>query len=119
MIGYEGFEAGAYFLGPGGCVRGEGNQAGGHQDFGADGLIERFAAGREGSCNGWVSVDDGLHVGAHAVDGQMHTDLAGHVSHSGELVALVVDDDHVGGAQESFAASGGCRQDEVVVEPNG
>ncbi len=119
VVGDEGFEAGADFFGSGGGVGGQGDEAGGHEDLGADGLIEGFAAGCEGSCDGWVGVDDGLHVGAHAVDGEMHADLAGDVAGSGELVAVVVDENHVGGVQEAFAAAGGRGEDEVFVESNG
>ena len=80
MVRDEGFEAGAYLFGACGGIRSEGDESGGHEDLGADGLIERFAAGCEGGGDGWVSVDDSLHVWTHSVDGDMHADLTGYVS---------------------------------------
>jgi len=119
VIRDEGFEAGADFFGSCGGVGGQRDEAGGHQDFGTDGLIEGFAACGEGGRDGWVGVDDGLYVGSHTVDGEMHADLAGDVAGSGELVAIVVDEDHVDGVQEALATAGGRGEDKVVVESNG
>ena len=119
MVGDEWLEASAYFFGSGGGVGREGNETCGHEDLGADGLIEGFAAGCEGGGDGRVGVDDGLHVGTHAVDGEVHADLAGYVAGSAELVAVVINDDHVDGVQEAFAAA--CRrgEDKVFVKPDG
>ncbi len=64
-------------------------------------------------------MDDGLYIGSYAVDGEMHAYLAGYVACSCELMTVVVDNDHVGGTKETFAASCGCGEDEVFVEPNG
>jgi hypothetical protein len=119
VVGDEGLKAGAYFFGTGGGIGRERNEAGGHENFRADGLIEGFAAGCERGGDGWMGVDDGLNVGPHAVDGDVHADLAGDVSGSAELVAVVVDDDHIDGAQEAFATACGCGEDEMFVETNG
>ena len=119
MIGDEGLEAGADLFGSGSGVWGQGDEAGCHQDFGADGLIEGFAACCEGCSDGGVGVNDGLYVGTHAVDGEMHADLAGDVAGSGKLLAIVVDEDHVDGVEEAFATASGRGEDKVVVESNG
>ena len=119
VIGDEGFEAGADLFGSGSGVWGQGDEAGCHQDFGADGLIEGFAACCEGCSDGGVGVNDGLYVGTHAVDGEMHADLAGDVAGSGEFIAIVIDENHVDGVQEAFAAAGGCGEDKAIVQSNG
>ena len=82
MVGDKWLEASAYFFGSGGRVGSEGNQTGSHEDFGTDGLIESLAAGCEGCGDGRVGMDDGLYIGTHAVDSEVHADLAGYVSGS-------------------------------------
>src|SRR5260370_40530113 len=106
-MGDEGLEAGAYFFRSGSRVGGERDEPGGHHDLGAEGLIERRAAGGEGRGDGGVGVNDGLDLRTDAVDGEVHADLAGDVSSTGELVAVDIEDDHVRSAQEGFAAAGG------------
>ena len=77
VIWDEWFKAGAHFVRTGGCVGGERDESGGHDDLGADGLIEGGPAGREGGGDGRVRVDDSVDVRAHAIDGEVHPDLAG------------------------------------------
>ena len=119
VFGDEGLKAGAYFFRAGGGVGREGDEARGHEDLGTDGLVEGFAAGCECGGDGWVRVDDGLDVRTHAVDGQVHADLAGYISGSAELVTVVVNDDHLGSAKQAFATTRRRGEDEVLVEPNG
>jgi len=66
-----------------------------------------------------MGVHDGLDVGAHAIDEQVHADFAGHTAAAGDLLAVEVDDDHVGGAHGAFADGGGGYQDAVAVEAYG
>ena len=61
-------------------------------------------------------MDDGADVGTHAVDGEVHSDLAGDVAGTFDEIAVVIDDDHVGATQEGFAAAGGRCEDEPVIE---
>src|SRR5215469_12822816 len=78
VVGWEEWlEALTDLFGAGGGIRSKRNKASGHEDFGADGLIESFSTGGEGSCNRRVGVDDRLYVRAAAVDRQMHADLTG------------------------------------------
>src|SRR6185437_709360 len=106
-------------FGAGSCVLREWDEAGGHHDLGTDGLIERLATSGEGGCDGRVGVDDSLHIRTGAVDSKMHADLAGDFAQAGELVAVQIDDDHVGGLQERLAAAGRGRQDAFAIETHG
>jgi hypothetical protein len=119
MVGDEWLKTGSYFFGAGGGVRGERNEAGGHEDLRADGLIEWDSAGREGGGDRRMGVDDGLDIRTQAIDGEVHSNLAGDFARAGYLLAVVIDDDHVGVAEQGLAVAGWRGEDEVGIEPDG
>ena len=54
VIGDEGFQAGGHLLCSGGGVGGERHESGGHDDFGADGLVEGVPqAAKAVAMGGW------------------------------------------------------------------
>src|ERR1700738_5056747 len=60
VVGQKRLKARGYLPRAGGGVRGEGEQAGGHEDFGAEGLIEGEITSREGGGDGRVGMDEGI-----------------------------------------------------------
>ena len=64
-------------------------------------------------------MDDGLHVGAHAIDEQMHADFAGDVAAAGDFLSVQVDDHHVSRFHRTFADAGRGDQNAVVLEAHG
>ena len=61
-----------------------------------------------------MGVHNGLNVGPHAVDEQVHADFTGDIAASGNALAVEVDDDHVGGAHGAFADAGWRNQHAVA-----
>ena len=60
-----------------------------------------------------MGVDDGLHIRAHPIDQQMHTDFTGNATASSNLFTVQANDDHVGRAHGAFAHA--CRGDQNPV----
>jgi hypothetical protein len=66
-----------------------------------------------------MGVDNGLDIGPHAIDQQVHADFAGDVAASGNALTLGVNDDHIGGAHGAFAQAGWGDQNAVIGQADG
>jgi hypothetical protein len=64
-------------------------------------------------------VNDTVHIGAEAINQQVHADFARHATASGDLLAVEVNDDHVGRLHGAFADAGGCDEDAVSGKAHG
>jgi S-adenosylmethionine:tRNA ribosyltransferase-isomerase len=90
-----------------------------HDHFAHQRLGQRDA-GSSKAGGGWrVGVDDGVNVGTHAIDEQVHADFAGHAAAAGDPLTVEVDDDHVGGLHGAFADAGGGDEDAVAIQAHG
>src|ERR1700686_2123468 len=65
-----------------------------------------------------MRVHNGLDVGTHAINQQVHADFAGDIAASGDALAVEVNDDHVARAHGAFADAGGRYQNAVSGEPD-
>lgn len=113
VIGDKGQEAIRELIGPGGGIGGQRHGPERHNSFSAYGLIERSSGAGEAGGDGRVGVDDGVDVLSTPIDSEVHANFAGHLSRSGSLGSVQVDDRHIVCLQKKFAASGGGDEDQV------
>src|SRR5258706_7309904 len=87
-----------------------------HHHFTNQRLGKRHAC-RSEACRGWrMRMHNCLNVGPHAVNQNMHSDLAGHVPPSCDPRALAVHDHHVPGFHCPLAHASRSNQDPFVVQ---
>ena len=65
-----------------------------------------------------MGVHDRLNIGTHAIDQQVHADFAGHVAAAGDLLAVQVNDDHVGARMAPLLTQVGVTRMRSPVKPH-
>src|SRR5260370_14064412 len=120
VSGDEGRKRLAQLHGAGGGVgsQWDGGAQGDHH-LRAQGFIESNTRGGKPGGGAGVSVDHGAHVGAHAVDSEMHGDLARRVVGAAQLAAAKVRNDHVFRLQHALTETGGRYHHPVRVQTDG
>src|SRR5262245_12371801 len=81
--------------------------------------MERNSSGGKSGGGARMSMNHSTHVGAHAVDGEMHRNFARGIPVSADLLPLRVNDHHVFGSEHAFAETRGCDHEPVVVHTYG
>src|SRR5665213_1268429 len=97
VAGDERAETGGNLVGACGAVRSKRNSAEGHDGLRAQRLVEGAASAGEGGRDGRMSMNHGMHIVSHLIDGKVHTYFAGDLPGAGYLIAFEVDGDEVGG----------------------
>src|ERR1700685_3229947 len=115
VAGDEGFKSLRQFGSAGHAVAGERNRSQSDNDF-TDKWFGKRQTGGGKSRGCWrMGVNDGLDIGTHAVDQQVHADFAGDVAAARDTIAVEVDDDQVLRAHGTLAHAGGSYQNLAVV----
>jgi len=103
----------------GSAVWGEWNLTEADDDFTDQRLVERDSGSSESGGSSRMSMNDGIHVRAHAVDQQVHADLTGDLAAALELSAFHVHDDEIGSLHHALGHASGSNKNAFAVQPDG
>jgi hypothetical protein len=90
-----------------------------HNDFGKKRLIESPAGSGESGGGGRMSVADGLDVGTHAIEEEVHSRFRGNLTIAVKLTALHVHDDEVFGSHRALVKASRSGKDAIGIEADG
>ena len=119
VVGNVGLEGGGQLAGAGRAVARQRHLSQSHHHFREQGLIEGAAGGRKTRGGRGMGVADGLHVGAQAVNEQMHGQLGGNLPRAAQRMSLGIGDDQIVGREHAFVHARGRGQDAPGVEAHG
>lgn len=109
-------EDGAEIRSARGSVADERNLAETDDNFRKECLIETLAGGREAGSRGRMSVANGLDIGAHAVEEEMHARLRRNLAVAVKVTSLEVHDDEIAGSQHALIQASGSGEDAVGIQ---
>jgi hypothetical protein len=113
------FKDGAEIGSAGSGVADERNFAEADHDFRKKRLVEPLTSGGESGGRGRMSVANGLNVGAHAIEEEVHSRFGGDLAVTLEVASLHIHDDEILGRHHALVEASGSGEDAVSVEANG
>jgi hypothetical protein len=118
VMGNVGFEDGAEIGSAGSRVTNKRNFAEANDNFGQQSLVEPLTGGRESGGRGRMSVANGVDVGTHAIEEDVHANFGRGFAFTLEVAAFEIDDDKIGGRHHAFVQASGSGEYAVGVKAN-
>jgi hypothetical protein len=114
-----GFKDGAEIWCAGSGVTHKGNFAETDNDFGKKGLVEALASSGETGGGGRMGVADGLDIGAHLIEEEVHAGFGRYFAIAIEEVAFHVHDYEITGRHQTLVKASGGGEDTIGVKTDG